>query len=96
MAKSVTEIIHGEPYEYHPMGNYVVRAKGVCGGRPTFKYTRIQISGTLDRIAAGEEIDAIVEGYGGRVSKEAILEAMRIAGKNDKKIRGKLPEGAPA
>jgi uncharacterized protein (DUF433 family) len=65
-------------------------------GRPTFKYTRIQISGTLDRIAAGEDIDAIVEGYGGRVSKEALLEAMRLADKNCKKIGGKLPQDAPA
>ena len=78
MSRRVTEIIDDEPYEYIPLGDYVVKAKGVCGGRPTFKYTRILISGTLDRIDAGEDIDSIVEGYRGRVSKDAILEARRI------------------
>jgi uncharacterized protein (DUF433 family) len=50
----------------------------VCGGRPTFKYTRIEITGTLERLAAGERLDEIVAGYKGRVSREAILEAGQI------------------
>lgn len=33
MAKLVTEIVGGEPYEYVPLGEYVVRAPGVCDGR---------------------------------------------------------------
>ncbi len=51
---------------------------GVCGGRPTFKYTRIEIAGTLERLAAGESIEHIVQGYGGRVSAEAIAEAIHL------------------
>ena len=78
MASMVTEIYGGEPYEYYPLGQYVVRAPGVCGGRPTFKYTHIEIAGTLDCIAAGESIDDLVAGYQGRVPREAILEAIRI------------------
>jgi uncharacterized protein (DUF433 family) len=78
MTKVITEIIHGELYQYYPLGKYVVRAVGVCGGRPTFKYTRIEIAGTLDRLAAGESLDEIVAGYHGRVSSEAIREAIRI------------------
>src|SRR5712692_6561366 len=58
--------------------HYVVRALGVCGGRPTFKYTRIEITGTMERLAAGESLDAMVEGYGGRVSRKAILEAVSV------------------
>ena len=54
MAKLVTEIVGGESYQYYPLGAYVVRVVGVCGGRPTFKYTRIEITGTLERLAAGE------------------------------------------
>ena len=50
----------------------------VCGGRPTFKYTRIEILGTLERLAAGETIEAIRQGYEGRVSSEAIQEALQI------------------
>jgi len=78
MTKLVTEIVGGEPYLYYPMGRYVVRAPGVCGGWPTFKYTRIEITGTLDRLAAGESLDDIVTGYHGRVSREAIIEAIRL------------------
>lgn len=74
----VTEIVNGEPYHYYPLGAYVVRATGVCGGRPTFKYTRIEITGTVERLAAGENVDAIVAGYGGRVSHEAVVEAIHV------------------
>jgi uncharacterized protein (DUF433 family) len=78
MTKVMTETIQGEPYQYYPLGKHVVRAVGVCGGRPTFKYTRIEIAGTLDRLAAGESLDEIVAGYRGRVSREAIIEAIQI------------------
>ncbi len=43
MDKLITEMVGDEPYQYYPFGNYIVRAIGVCGGRPTFKYTRIEI-----------------------------------------------------
>ena len=78
MTKVITEIINGEPYQYYPLGKHVVRAVGVCGGRPTFKYTRIEIAGTLDRLAAGESLDEMVAGYRGRVSRQAIIEALQI------------------
>jgi len=78
MTERITEMVGGEPYPYYPLGDYVVRAMGVCGGRPTFKYTRIEITGTMERLAAGESLEALVEGYGGRVSREAILEAVRV------------------
>lgn len=78
MAELITEIVEGESYQYYPLGNYVVRAMGVCGERPTFKYTRIEITGTLERLAAGENMDELVKGYRGRVSREAILEAMNL------------------
>jgi uncharacterized protein (DUF433 family) len=81
MAKFVTETVAGETYKYSPLGKYVVRAPEVCGGRPTFKYTRIEITGTLERLATGEQIDDIVTGYQGRVTKEAIEEAIQIVNK---------------
>ncbi|MBU1661486.1 MAG: DUF433 domain-containing protein [Chloroflexi bacterium] len=79
MPKLITEIVSGEPYQYASLGEHVVRAIGVCQERPTFKYTRIEIAGTLDRLAAGESIEAIVEGYQNRVPEEAIIEAMQLA-----------------
>ena len=78
MSELVTEIVGGEPYRYYPLGDYVVRAIGVCGGRPTFKYTRIEITGTLERLAAGENVDTLVAGYRGRVPYAAIQEAVRL------------------
>lgn len=74
----VTEIVGGELYQYYPLGSHVVRAPGVCGSRPTFKYTRIEITGALDRLASGEDLDQIVAGYRGRVSREAVIEAIRL------------------
>lgn len=81
MAQLITETVAGEFYKYSPLGKYVVRAPEVCRGRPTFKYTRIEITGTLERLAAGEQIDTIVTGYQGRVSKEAIEETIQIVNK---------------
>ncbi len=37
ISKLITEVVNGEPYQYYPLGAYVVRAVGVCGGRPTFQ-----------------------------------------------------------
>jgi uncharacterized protein (DUF433 family) len=89
----VQEIVGGESYEYTPLGQYVVRAVGVCGGRPTFKYTRIEVARALDRLAAGESLESIVAGYGGRVSREAMLEAIDIATRH---FLNSLPELIPA
>src|SRR5262249_55121606 len=56
----VRELRRGEWYEYVPLGKYVVSAPEVCRGRPTFKYTRIEVAGILDRIGGGHPIDEIV------------------------------------
>ena len=81
MQQLINEIISGESYQYYPLGKHIVRAIGICGGRPTFKYTRIEITGTLERLAAGESVESIAQGYQGRVSKDAIIEAIQIVTK---------------
>ena len=78
MAKLISENLGNEPYQYYPFGKFVVRAPGICGGRPTFKYTRIEITGTLDRLAAGETMDEIIAGYRNKVSHEAVVEALQL------------------
>jgi len=79
--KLVREVVNGESYEYYPLGKYIVSSPEVCRGRPTFKYTRIEVEGVLDCLAAGQSIHQIVEGYRGRVPQAAIEEALRLAGK---------------
>src|SRR5437899_11741910 len=75
----VHEIVGGEPYAYYPLGEHIVAAPGVCGGRPTFKYTRIEITGALDRLAAGETVEESVAAYQGRGHPDADPEAGRLA-----------------
>ena len=77
----VREMYGREPYEYYPLGKHVVSAPGVCGGRPTFKYTRLEVAFILDRRAAGESVDSLVHAYAqSRLSREAIEEAVKLAG----------------
>jgi uncharacterized protein (DUF433 family) len=63
--KLVRETVGGEPYEYYPLGRYVVAAPGVCGGRPTFKYTRLEAAVILDLLASGWTVEQVVHEYAG-------------------------------
>lgn len=79
--KLVQEMYGGEAYEYYPLGQHVVVAPGVCGGRPTFKYTRLEVGVILTALAAGEKIDHIVQMYAlSRLTPEAVQEAIQLAG----------------
>ena len=73
----VREIVGGEVYEYYPLGDHIVAARGVCGGRPTFKYTRIEATGALNLLAAGYTLEQIAQRFA--VSTQAIEEAVRVA-----------------
>jgi uncharacterized protein (DUF433 family) len=78
----VQEMVGGEPYEYYPLGKYVVAAPGVCGGRPTFKYTRLEISVILALLSNGETIEELVQDYAlSHLTPEAIREAISLADK---------------
>ncbi len=74
------EMVGSEVYQYFPLGKYVVAAPGVCGGRPTFKYTRLEVSMILSRIASGEPLNELIAAYGqSRLSREAVQEAIQLA-----------------
>jgi len=64
-------------YTYYPLGEYVVAAPGVCGGRPTFKGTRIEAAGALNLIAAGFSLEQIAQRF--EVTQLAVAEAIRLA-----------------
>ena len=75
----VHEVVGGESYDYYPLGNFIVSAPGICGGRPTFKYTRVEVEVVLDLLATGQSLAQLADNFQGRVSKEAMQEALRLA-----------------
>jgi len=77
----VREMVGGEWYEYIPLGKFIVSALAVCRGRPTFKYTRIEVVGVLERLAAGHAIEALITDSRGRLSRAAITKAASLDAK---------------
>ena len=65
-------------YEYYPLGKYIVMAPGVCGGRPTFKGTRIEVQVILDWLRMGRSIERILKGYPS-LTRAAVEEAVELA-----------------
>ena len=79
-ARLVREMSSGETYRYYPLGKYVVSAPGVCGGRPTFKHTRLEVSVILSLIAQGETVQQVVEEYSAsQLTRAAVAEATHLA-----------------
>jgi uncharacterized protein (DUF433 family) len=62
------------------LGKYIVADDRICHGKPTYKGTRIMVWQILQAMARGESIDELVQAWGGRVSRAAILETIRLAG----------------
>lgn len=74
------ELFGGEIYAYYPLGQHIVAAPGVCGGRPTFKYTRLEVSVILSYLAQGATIDAVLKDYWrSKITPDAVQEAIQLA-----------------
>ena len=58
------------------IGKYLVIDPEICHGKLTFKGTRIFVSSIIEASSEGESIDSIVKSWGGKVGKEAIVEAL--------------------
>ena len=67
------------PRTTRQIGRYIVADPRVCHGKLTFRGTRIFVSDVLEQVERGLPWDAIVEEWEGRVSHEAITEAVRLA-----------------
>lgn len=61
------------------LGRYIVADPKICHGKPTFRGTRIMVFQVLNQLARGMAWESIVEEWDGRVSKEAIAEAVQLA-----------------
>jgi len=72
------------------LGEYIVADQLICHDKPTYKGTRIMVWQILEDLERGESIEAIVQAWGGRVSKAAILETIRLARGAFLDARGRL------
>ncbi len=63
------------------IGRYIVTDPQICHGKPTFRGTRIMVEQVLEQVAMGLSWEAIIEEWRGSIAKEAIGEAVRLAGK---------------
>lgn len=71
------ETLNGEPYEYYPLGKYIVAAPGVCGGRPTIKYHRLDALHIIGFLKRGDSAKQIARNY--RIPVAAVHEAVELA-----------------
>jgi uncharacterized protein (DUF433 family) len=60
-------------------GQYIVADPEICHGQLTFKGTRIIVKDVLYYVAKGRDWDWISMAYDGRISHEAITEAVELA-----------------
>lgn len=63
------------------LGRYIVADPAICHGKPTFRGTRIMVADVLEMVAEGMVWEAIIEEWNGSITKEAIAEAVGLAGK---------------
>ena len=61
------------------LGRHIVADSKICGGQPTFKGTRIMVWIVLEQLDRGLTWREILQEWDGRVSEEAISEAIAIA-----------------
>ena len=60
-------------------GEYIVSDPEICHGQLTFKGTRIMVKSVLEMLAEGYSWDQISAAYYGKISREAIAEAIALA-----------------
>ena len=60
-------------------GQYIVADPEICHGQLTFKGTRIMVKSVLYYVAQGKDWNWISQAYLGKVSREAIAEAVSLA-----------------
>lgn len=64
------------------LGQHIVADPEICHGAPTFVGTRIMVDQILEMVAAGTPWEEIIAEYGGAISRAAIAEAVRLAGRS--------------
>src|SRR3954467_1997675 len=61
------------------LGRYIVADPSICHGKPTYAGTRIMVWQILEALSDGESVDELVKAWGGRVTRAAVLETIRLS-----------------
>ena len=77
----VREFLDDRAYEYYPLGEYVVAARGVCGGRPTIKYHRLDARHIMGFLRRGDTPEEVAENYS--IPLEAVHEVIELSRRYD-------------
>jgi uncharacterized protein (DUF433 family) len=79
------------------LGQFIVADSTICRGRPIFKGTRVTVADVLADVGQGLSWDFICYRWGdGKISKEAIAEAVQLARRALLDRAGRLTEDVPA
>ncbi len=62
------------------IGRYNGTDPEICHGKPTFRGTRIMVQHVLEQITDGMDWESIIAEWRGRIGREAIAEALSLAG----------------
>lgn len=63
------------------IGRFICADPNICHGQPTFRGTRILVGDVLELVAAGRNWDEIIQECHGGITRPAIAEAIRVAGR---------------
>lgn len=63
------------------IGRHIITDKKICHGQPTFRGTRILVSDILEQVAEGMAWESIIEEWHGSIGRDAIAEALKLAGR---------------
>lgn len=63
------------------LGRFICADPKICHGKLTFRGTRILVSDVIELVADGMDWDRIIKECHGSISRAAIAEALRIAGR---------------
>ena len=64
------------------LGQYIVADPDICHGVPTFVGTRIMVDQVLEMVAQGTSWEEIIAEHDRAISRAAIAEAVRLAGRS--------------
>jgi uncharacterized protein (DUF433 family) len=60
------------------LGHYIISDPAVCGGKLTFRDTRVMVWQVLDALAHGESYEAVIDAWPS-ITKEHIQAALQLA-----------------